>query len=58
MSSMGEASEVQYKIMGVYKRVEDQIVYGRPVWKHNHNDLFIFYSGNIAIFKMMMSSLT
>ena len=44
LSSTGEASEVQYKIMGVYKRVEDQIVYGRPVWKHNHNDLFIFYS--------------
>ena len=46
LSSTGEASEVQYKMMGVYEMVNDQLVYGRPVWKQIDNDLFIFFSGN------------
>jgi len=45
ISSAGPAAEKQPAVMGTYLLVPGREEKGRPVWKHRHNDLWLFYNG-------------
>ena len=43
--SSGYTQEAQKYRMGIYKKVENLTIFGRPVWKRFEGFQFLFYSG-------------
>ena len=48
VSSNGEAAKEQPKSLEVFQMLENILRHGRPVWKQDENDEFLYFNGKEA----------